>query len=333
MKEHNSSLWLCILSSLALAFFIAFLYRLTEGALLRGTDTPNYVRYFIENNYYFIEPLFVIFSKLIRNFTYDPKIYLFILDYITNFLSFLSICCIHRRVYRGVPHVFFFFVLLLSFSSYHLMQINAIRQSLGLPFAIFSLCFFLTSNYKLSVIFLLFASAFHTSYLILFVTYTISYLLKRNLKLFSFLYIFIAAVVSSMLLYLPKVVNLYVIWKFQSLNRPSTGIIPPILKYFYLWFIFIVAYLAIFRSNLQKRFFDLILIYYSFLLSLLPFIRISMIINRYFLLGEVLLILLMPLILLRMNKYSRWMFIFAYSFISFIFLINFPTIRHEFHLD
>jgi len=337
LNNKNNIFIIYIFNVFMLSVLISYIYRVLPGFELRGTDTHAYIDFFIKNDYYFKQDyLFILFSKFIHVFTENPKNYLFINNFFINFMSFMAIYYIANLYSKSIKkiHVLYFVIILLSFSSYHLLQINALRQAVGLPFLLFSIYFFLKKNYKISYLFLLVASGFHSSYYIIFITYYIFFKLNKNFVKFNLIFIIFSIIFMGSYYYLSNFFSsYYILNKFNTLNRESTGFITPQVKYLYLWIIFITIY---FLNRIQiKRFAILnpLLLYYSFLVTVLPFINIRMIINRYFLTGEILLIVIFPIFFINFEKKSRFVIGYIYLILILLFLINFPTIQHEFNFN
>jgi len=173
-----------IISTLMLAmFFLALSFMVGVRDVSVGTDTANYIEYFIDASGF--EPLFKYLTYGVGLITGSVELYFMIVFLVFNFFYFYFYFCVSDKSDRSDG--FFILVgLMLSSSWYIVATTNGLRQGLSLPILYLALLFFSKRKFILSGFFFVVSLGFHKSG-VLALPFFFLIFLRPRLVLFSFI--------------------------------------------------------------------------------------------------------------------------------------------------
>jgi hypothetical protein len=284
-----------------------------------GADTLAYHSVFI-NNSGISEVGFLFLTRTIFNIFGDNyQIYFFLI----NFLMITHLISGFKLIIKNPIYIFSAWIIV-SLPYSVLMQINIIRQGLGLSFFIFGLSLILNKKYLFGSIYFLLSFTLHLSMLIYIGLFLITFFTyyKKYTRLILLVFSFLIALSGISL----NMVNLfgsdYLTQRLLLDIRPIDDFFFFFSKiFFYIGFFFIVDFLMIAESFfIQKR---INLLYFIILTSGIIFLENELYSTRFLIALDFLLI---PMFLLKSSIYKNKVHsILIFSLIFLVFLLSLNT--------
>lgn len=289
---------------------------------MTGEDFPGYLLYYLID-FKGVDFSFFIFQDFFKYSGLSFSTFVFSLYFLTLFLTYKFI---NKFKYASVIFVMF------TITELAFIQLSQLKQSLAIPFILFSFYFFYTKKNWLAVLFYLASSTIHVAALFLLPLLLVSFPPKRNLIKFALLIICVLPVVN-----ISQIIPVSFYFKFSHYLDSDYNQALSLFHYLKLYgvmIIFYFLYTSNTESSISKNSFAItgMLIYlclYALSFQFAPFMRLS----YFFRIFEV--ITLVSLALDSSYKQSLRHYVFPFysvCFLAIAFLDPYNVSRYEFQL-